>query len=103
MGQALECLMNEEKMLFIGLHIISTIRDEDHPVRKIADAMVVGCIVDEFIKSGKETFTEDETFNRLNELLSDFVLTKMVRDGTVKAEFDDDGNIFYSLEGFEDE
>ena len=98
MGQALNALINEEQMLYLGLHVMHTVKDESDPVRDISDAIVVGCVIDQFFAEGRESFTEEETQEKVSTLLADFILTKMVRDGTLKADFRDDGEIVYTLD-----
>jgi hypothetical protein len=96
MGRIIRTLVSDENLLQLACYAAGNL-DEKHWLREYADSLIVGYIMEEFEGKGQDEFTEEEIQERYAQLLTEFILEDMSKDGLIDAIFDDDGTIKYTL------
>lgn len=87
-------VVQEERLLHLCLYASSKIDDEEDFTRSIADELIIGYILDEFQKAGKEEFDESDVTERYSDLMTDWVLTKHVQDGNIEVDLSGDEPLY---------
>lgn len=98
MNRVLEALVNEEQLLHMSLYVAASFqnKDEKNEIKEIADNVIFSHLI--IKKEGKEeVFTEESLQEEYHLILTDWILTDMVKNGIIDAQLDDDGEFKYSL------
>jgi hypothetical protein len=91
----LSTIVNDEQLLEFALsHVCEKDSDDVHPV---ADQIIVTYIINQFEREGKESFDINDIVTKQQELMADYILTKLSNDGLVDINIDEDGQITYQL------
>ena len=94
MFELLHAVTNEEKLLdFVLSHICERNSDEVH---EVADAILTCYIVNDFRKK-KQSFTAEDITNKIKELIADYTLTRLAKQGLVDVTVDDNNQVIFSL------
>lgn len=88
----LEDVVNEEQILTLALRMLEFDENND-----IAEKIVTWYAINSLVDSGMQTFTADDVSEKYNEIIIGYTLKSMVDDGEIQANFDDDGEIRYTL------
>jgi len=97
MNRFINALVNEQQLLQLALYAANEFNDENHPLRMIADGIIVGYVLGQFEAEGLAEFSDEDIQEEYAKLVTGFTLTKMVSDGTLEVELSEEGEFVYTL------